>query len=30
MSQREIAEMFGVADGTVGDIHRRTNWAWLE
>lgn len=29
-SQRAIGEMFGVDGETVGNIHRRETWAWLE
>lgn len=25
-----IAKLYGVAEGTIGSIHRRKNWAWLD
>lgn len=28
--QREIAEFYGVCEGTVSSIHRGINWYWLE
>nr|DAQ80062.1 MAG TPA: endonuclease [Caudoviricetes sp.] len=30
MLQREIGERFGIAQTTVGKIHRRKAWAWLK
>lgn len=30
MSQREIAEMYGVDQTTISDIHLGRNWSWVE
>lgn len=30
VTQRHVAEMFGVTEGAVNSINRRQSWAWLE